>query len=143
MFPHHFSYPVNPPLGLMVAGPKGDSVCGEVCSRDGEFKTWGHLPGPFTQDLSVEPAIQLMLKPNPTPGLMVLLTGIFFLIVSCFNLTCKCLHGSFLFFLTDGLWGLRPVSAPRVWAGSAPLLVWVHIPYMLHVPLGPWTGPCF
>lgn len=62
----------------MVAGPKGDSVYGKVCSRDGEFRTWGHLPEPFAQDLSVEPAIQFMLKPNPIPVLMILLTGFFF-----------------------------------------------------------------
>lgn len=68
----------HPPFGLMVAGPKGDSLYGKVCSRDGEFKTWGHLPRPLTQDLSVEPPIHFMLKPNPTLVLMILLTGFFF-----------------------------------------------------------------
>lgn len=66
---------------------------GKVCARDGEFETWGHLPGPFTQDLSVEPTLPFMLKLNPTPVLMILLTGFFFLIVNRFNLICKCVHG--------------------------------------------------
>lgn len=80
--PTVFFYPVTSTSGLMVAGPEGEGVYGKVSSRPRGFekghKTWCHLPVPLAQVLSVELTIHLMLKPNPTSVLMILLI-LFFL----------------------------------------------------------------
>lgn len=48
--------------------------------------------GSYTS-LSVESMIHFMLKPNPTPVLLILLTFFFFpLIISCLSLACKYLQ---------------------------------------------------
>lgn len=131
----------------MVAGPKGEGVYGKLGSRAREFekgrKTWWHLPGALTEVLSVEPMIHFMLKANPTPVLMALLTFFFFLIVSCLSLACKCLQGRASYCFFDRWFGVTetcPCSQGLGWVCS---LICMCTSHRLHAPLGQWAGPYF